>query len=169
MRYVLFAFTLPWTITVGWGWVFLMRAIGAATDLRWDGTFLLTAVWKDWVTASRKWPWSKHPVPLWRFSTVLGRGIIYQPGRRAPVGKTPTVTQLHEEVHVRQIEDLMLLSFIIGLIVGAWTGHWFLGLLLWWSGGLWQFPNFITAAMRGGDPYRDSEHEKSAYSQTSHL
>ena len=152
MNYVLFAFTAPWSVTVGWGWVLLMRLF-AAKDLRWEGTLVLTATWRPWV------------LKIWKYSTTLGRGIIYQPGRRAEPSAPWTQIQDHEHVHVRQIEDLMMLSFIIGLVVALCTGHWLLGLGLWWSGGLWQLPDFVTAALRRGNPYRSSEHECSAYAQ----
>lgn len=154
-KWILFFFTLPWTLTVGWGWVFLMCMIGAAHKLKWEGAGVLTATWTDWA------------VKKWRYSTTLGRGIIYQPGWRMPPTRHPSRIQLHEHVHIRQIEDLMLLGFIIG-VIAAFFNPWF-GLILWWSSGMWQLPNFITAWLRDGDPYRDSEHERSAYSQTDHL
>lgn len=167
MRWILFAVTLPWTLTVGWGWVLLLAAIGACGSLRFDDGLVLTAVWKPW--AAR----------LWRFSTTVGRGIIYQDGLRHERGHPLTVTEEHEGVHVRQVEDLMLLSFLVGFAVflgvgigfGDWSAAawWWLG--LWWSGGFWQAPNFVAAGLRHGwtleGVYRGSEHELSAYSQTS--
>lgn len=154
MRWILFVFTLPWALTISWPWIMLLRAIGAVDELEWEPTGVLTAELRPWTTK------------LWRYSTTLGRGIIYQPGRRAPKGQPWTSIQAHEHVHVRQIEDLMLLSFIVGLVVAVSTGHWGIGLALWWSGGMWQLPDFITAMLRGGNAYRDSEHERSAYAQT---
>jgi hypothetical protein len=155
MRFILVVFTLPWAITVSWGWVLLMWAIRAAGDLRWERPAVLTAVWKPW--AAR----------IWKYSTTLGRGVVYQPSARAAVGEPWTRIQHHEHVHVRQVEDYMLLGFIIGgMVTLASGGNWVLGVVLWWSSGMWQLPNFITAALRGGDAYRDSEHERSAYAQT---
>ena len=154
MRYLLFLFTAPYSIVVGWGWVLLMRLIGAAEDLSWEPTFVLTAEWKPW--AAKRW----------QYTTTLGRGIVYQPGWRhdGPVERWSEI-QHHEHVHVRQVEDLMLLSFIVGLCVGAATSNWLLGAILWASGGAWQLPNFLGAVMRGGRVYRDSEHERAAYAQ----
>ena len=151
MSYVLFAITAPWSLTVGWSWVLLMRLF-AATDLRWEPGLVLTAEWRPW--AAR----------IWRYSTTLGRGIIYQ-SRHREAGKWTSI-QAHEHVHIRQIEDAMALSLVLGLIVGGVTGNWWLGAVLWWSGGMHQLPNFLTAMLRGGNAYRDSEHERSAYAQT---
>jgi hypothetical protein len=152
-RWIIFAFTLPWTLTIGYGWILLMR-LGAAHKLRWEKTAVLTAEWKPWV------------VKRWHYSTTLGRGIIYQPGLRADPGTAYTRIQEHEHVHVRQIEDLMLLSFVLGLVLGLFTHDWLLGLIVWTSGGMWQLPGFVTAVLRGGNIYRDSEHELSAYAQS---
>jgi hypothetical protein len=166
MRWLLFVVTLPWTLTVGWGWVLLMTAIRAAGSLRLESGWVLTATWKPW--AQRRW----------KYSTTLGTGIVYQPEARAGKGDDWTPIQEHEHVHVRQVEDMMLLSLLVGisvlLAVGLGTGSWafaaVLGAALWWSGGLWQAPNFLTAGLRNGwdlpGVYRGSEHELSAYSQT---
>lgn len=73
-------------------------------------------------------------------------------------------------VHVRQVEDMMVLSLLVATAVLAWTGDPWLPLIIWASGGLWQVTNFLTATMRHGTKdmayYRLSEHEKSAYAQT---
>ena len=76
--------------------------------------------------------------------------------------------QHHEHVHVRQVEDRMLLSLGVGLVVAFTTGDWWLGLALWASGGAWQIPNFVTAVLRYGlkGVYLGTEHELSAYAQT---
>lgn len=151
-RLLLFAITLPWSLTVGYGWVFLFCLIGAAHELRWEPTAVLTAIWRPW--AAKRW----------RYSTTLGRGIIYHADRRAPRGEPWTTIQDHEHVHIRQVEDLMLLSLCVGSTVYAASGKWWLGLLCWWSGGAWQIPGFATAFLRGGNPYRDAEHERHARS-----
>lgn len=115
---------------------------------------MLTAEWRPW--AAR----------MWRYSTTLGRGIIYQPEHRARLGSPWTRIQHHEHLHVRQTEDLMLLGLILGTAVAVLTQDWTLGAVLWWSSGMWQVPNFLTAWMRGGHPYRDAEHEIAAYAAT---
>lgn len=153
MRWILYGVTLPWTVVVGYGWVFLATGLFLARGVRMEEYGLMTAEWRPWV-AQR-----------WRYSTTLGRGIIYTPGRRRAAVSSPelTSTEIHERRHVYQVEDLMMLSLVLGLIVGIGTGDWLMGFLLWCSGGAWQLPNFLTAAMRGGDAYRDSEHERAAY------
>lgn len=172
MRYVLFAFTAPWSVIVGWGWIGLLWLCQVVRDLKWEETLVLTAEFRDWVIKPRKLPWAPKDasgartlIPLWKFSTTLGRGIAYQPGRRA---------KQHEHVHVRQIEDAMLWSFLMGLLALLWvgpvTGDWGVAfglfLTIWFLGGLSQLANMVTALMRRGDGYRDAEHELSAYAQT---
>ncbi len=65
---------------------------------------------------------------------------------------------------------MFLVGLTVLLIVGPSTGDWGLaaglGVGLWVSGGLSSLVNSLTAAMRGGDPYLDAEHELSAYAQT---
>lgn len=108
----------------------------------------------------------------WRFSTTIGRTIWFQPGRRSEAGWLDERIEKHEVEHVYQVEDLMLLSFVVGLAVAiGWWAHgeaaagfwWWFG--IWTSGGLWQLPNFVTAGFRYGwaNAYRDSSHERQAY------
>jgi hypothetical protein len=133
-----------------------MMAIYAAHKPRFAGG-VLTAQWRPWATKR------------WRWSTTIGYAIIYQPDVRTASGP-PSVVEEHERVHVRQVEDLMLLSLVVGLVVFAVTGNWLLGLLLWLSGGAWQLPAFLTSAVRHGfninGLYRSNEHERSARAQT---
>ena len=76
----------------------------------------------------------------------------------------------HEFVHVRQTEDLMAISFLVGVVVAAVTGNWILSLALWTAGGAFQAVWFVTAGLRYGwtldGVYKQSEHERSAYAQT---
>lgn len=180
MRYVLFALTAPWSVIVGWGWLSLLFCIGAVKDFRWEDTLVLTAVFRDWVSKPRELPWSpkdkngaKVKIPLWNYSTTIGRAIAYQPKSRAPQGAAWTSIQHHEHVHVRQVEDRMAWSFITGLLTMLIVGpaaSWGLGValfvVLWFIGGMSQSVNWLTAKMRGGDAYLDSEHELSAHAQT---
>lgn len=153
-NWILFAFTAPWGVIIGWGVILLALALFFAHKPRFAPYGTLTAVWRPW--------WAK----IWKYSTTFGRAIIYHP--RVADG-TPGIidhrVEKHEMIHVRQVEDMMLLSFIVGLVVGLVTGNWPLGVALWASGGIWQAPNFLTAMLRGGHVYRDSEHERSAYAQ----
>jgi hypothetical protein len=153
-RWILFSITLPWTLVVGYGWILLFTCLFAAHNWRMEEYGILTAEWRPWAAK------------IWRYSTTLGRGIIYQPGlRRADPNAPFGHTERHERVHVNQVEDLMVLGLVLGIVVVAGSGDWLLGFLLWATSGAWQLPNFLTGWMRGGDPYRDSEHERSAYGQ----
>ena len=154
--WVLYAVTLPWTLTVGYGWVLLACLVWAAEwdSLRFQGRAVLTAQWREWV-ADR-----------FDFSTTFGRGVVYHPRHTDGDKHIDMTYERHEHVHVRQVEDLMLLSLILGAVMALLTGVWWHGLAVWWSGGAWQIPNFWGAWLRGGHAYRDSEHERSAYAQT---
>lgn len=178
---VLLAVTAPWTLIVGWPWVLFMRAITACRDLRWEENGILTAEWSEWVVRPRKWRGVyRNPdgTPmrrgggyeyraLWDYSTTIGRGIVFQPGsRRARLGDPLTRTERHERVHVRQTEDLMLTSLLVALGTFCYQRDLWLSAFVWFSGGFWQAGNFLTAVLRGGDAYRDSEHERGAYAQT---
>jgi hypothetical protein len=153
----LLAVTLPWALTVSYPYVLLSILLGFAQGLKWQTGAVMIATWKPWFGKK------------WKYSTTLGRGIVYHPmADIGPDEKIDSRIERHEHVHVRQIENYMLLSLIVGAVVFAFTGDWLLGLLLWWSGGMWQLPNFITAGLVHGwrHVYRDSEHERSAYAQT---
>ena len=157
MSWILYCVTLPYTLLVGYGWVLLMVCIGAAKAPKFDvGYGILTAEWRSWAAKT------------WKFSTTLGRGIIYSPGARDDMFGPSNRTECHEIVHVRQVEDLMCLSLLVGIIVWVITSNWLLGLLIWFSGGLWMGLGYVTAALRYGikNMYRDSEYELSAYAQT---
>lgn len=175
LAWVRFAFTAPWSL-VGWLWCVLACLFQFADlkKMRFEGAGVLTSEWKPWFAK------------LYPFSTTLGRAIIFSPGVRENAR-----VRRHEQIHMDQVEDLMLLSFLVGLVVGLCTGNWLLAFLLWFSGGAWQLPNFLMALLRYGHlvtwpkegfffgrlkkflsnlfmgvAYRDSEHERSAYAQT---
>jgi hypothetical protein len=109
--------------------------------------------------------------------------MVFQPtSRRVRADAVLTRTEEHERVHVRQSEDLTFLALILGLVVWAFSGMFWLGLGLWLSGPVWQLPFFVTALIRHYYPkpagvgwgthiflnvmYRSSSHERDAYSQT---
>jgi hypothetical protein len=140
--------------------VWLSALLGLSHELAWEPGFVLTAQWRPWVGR------------VWRYSTTVGRGIVYHPDHRDPDPiKLDTRLEQHERVHVRQVEDRMALAFFVGLAIGLTHGLWWTALIIWWSGGAWQLPNFITAGLRFGwkHAYEDSEHERSAYAQTDML
>ena len=120
---------------------------------------ILVCEWRPWF--ARRWP----------FVTT----IAYAMGARE--GGPSDQTWRHEVVHVRQAEDLVVLSAVVGAIVAIWN-PW-LGLGLWLSGGpLWQLPNFLTALPRYRSAgralnmqaweimYYGSSHELHAYAET---
>ncbi len=172
-NWVLFAFTFPWALIT---WLIGLLSIAAyvAHKPRFEQAALLTLEWRPWVREKLGF----------RYSTTLGRLIWYNIGHRdtkpgedgaGVEAELDERLERHETVHVRQVEDRMILAFLVGLAVaiGFWThGHvgagfaWWLG--LWTSGGVWQVPNFLGAICRYGwiGVYRDSEHERSAYGQT---
>jgi hypothetical protein len=107
----------------------------------------------------------------WKFSTTLMRGMIFQPGRRSEKSEPPSRIERHEQVHVEQGEDRVILAFIISLVWLFISGHdplktWGTHVAIWISGAVWQLPNFLGAVLRGEHFYRGAQHEKSAYAQT---
>lgn len=155
MRWILFAPTLPWALTT-WIIGMLSAALFLAYKPRFEQAAVLTMEWRPWFAR------------LWRYSTTLGRCVWYQPGARDRRDPLDEPLERHENVHVRQVEDMMLLALLVSVVVTVATGDWLLGLIMWWSGGAWQLPNFVTAVLRFGwkGIYRDAEHERSAYAQT---
>jgi hypothetical protein len=81
-------------------------------------------------------------------------------------------------VHVKQYEDLAVLSTLIAVGVYFATGSWITALVIWGTGGpLWVLPNYLTAfrfrkaAKELGWGIIDtmnymSGHERDAYAQT---
>lgn len=151
---LLFLLTLPSGVIYGWLVVIFSMIFYMAHKPKFTYYGVLTAQWRPWF-AER-----------WNYSTTFGKGIIYHPSSLTSMGIVDRRIEQHELVHVRQAEDRTVLALIIGLIVFAVTGNWILGLILWMSGTAWQLPNFLTAVLRGGHIYRDTEHERSAYAQT---
>jgi len=177
--WIRFSFVAPWAV-ICWAVVLLACVLQLASfrSLRMENTGILTTFWRPWFAK------------VWKFSTTLGRGILYHPSHRDPSVEDDERIEQHERIHVAQVEDLMLTSFLVGLSVSIVTGNVLLGFILWVSGGLWQIPNWVSAVLRYGHhvkkpegkgffastksiisqvfdiAYRDSEHERSAYAQT---
>jgi hypothetical protein len=173
IRYIL---TLPAFM----GWLFpVLSLLGLAKEPHFLGDGVLAAIWRPWVLKPRavlqkiKWPFGRmfdeqgiatYDPTLsvarnwWKYSVTLSRGMVLQPD---------VSTQLlqHEKIHVRQVEDRLLLALSLGVTASlAESDPWWL--LLWVSGVTWQLPNFLGAVLRRGHIYRDTEHERSAYAQT---
>ena len=181
MSWIRFAFSSPWSL-VSWLWVVINCFVLWTADyktLKFAGSGILTAEWRTW--------FSKR----YKYSTTVGRSILFHPSHRKTGEPMDERLEKHERIHVWQVEDLMFLSFSVGLGVAIHTGDLKLGFMLWLSGGLWQLPNFVTALLRFGHTikypkgpgrlknffkffhllfmeiaYRDSLHERSAYAQT---
>lgn len=146
---------LTWpAVVIGWGYVLLFAAVQAAHNIRLDKeNLVLTATWRPWVTR------------FWKYSTTVSRGVIYHPN-----SVDSARIQEHEMVHVRQVEDRLLLALVLGVVaailVAAHADPLMTFLGFWVTGVAFQLPNFLGAVLRGGHVYRDSEHERSAYAQT---
>jgi hypothetical protein len=118
--------------------------VGAALLFRfaekpaYEPGLVLTAQWRPWM--DRKW----------KYSTTIGRGIIYKPDRRDEPDKINTTLERHERKHIWQQEDMCFLATLIGGSVAA-TGEWIIGLIVWASAILWLAVNFITAGLRFHD------------------
>jgi hypothetical protein len=123
---------------------------------------ILVVEWREW--------WDRR----WNYTTC----ISYVMGISQWNTHTES-TWFHEtNVHVKQFEDLAVLSDIIALGVYFATGSWVTALVIWFTGGpLWLLPNYLTAlrfrkagkALKwsiGNTMYMMSEHERSAYAQT---
>jgi len=133
--------------------------------LRFQGAGVLTARWGPWLAAR---------LP---YSLTLGRAIGYTPAQYDKTVAIDGEVECHEFVHIRQCEDDMVRSLLLGLIVtifgAVWAGGfgpWLLGLGIYFSGGMWTAIGFLTAGMRWGwsweTMYLYSESELSAYAQT---
>lgn len=181
MAWIRFAFAFAWGL-LGWAWVALACVLFFADfkSLRWESHAMVTAEWRPWFAK------------FFKYSTTLGRGIIFYPGARDAEDALDERVERHERVHVWQMEDISFRFLLVGILVTACTGDWVLGIALWLSGPIWMITNFGTALLRfshnaewpKGDEngfkkflkfirhlamdiaYRDSEHERSAYAQT---
>lgn len=145
MSYWLLIIALP-SIVQGYLIGLLVLIFGIGKKPHFDGP-ILCVYWRDWVEKR------------WHYTTTIGSFM----GRASWFNEW---TRYHELVHVRQYTDLHLLSLALGACLIPWIG--WQGMLILWatSGAPWLLPNFITGWIRFGNPYRGSEHERSAYAQT---
>ncbi len=149
-KYILIPFILP-SFLIGYLCVALFTAIFAAHKLRLRG-WVLEAQWRPW--AAKRW----------HYSTTFGQAVIYQPQWRSEWPAPLTRVEKHELVHVRQNQDYAVLAFLLALFC---LPAWGKALAVWILGSsLWFVVNGLNATLRGGNPYRDTEHERSAYAQT---
>ena len=141
-------------LVFGWAWALLFLGWAAQRyriETVDDEPLILCASWRPWV------------LRRWRFSTTVGRAMVFQPHHRGD-----RRLRHHEAVHVRQGVDRSTLAALVALSDGFVHGLTWLPFAFWISGFAWQLPNFLTAALRWGigSAYRQSEHERSAYDQT---
>ena len=163
-------------------WLLVLLAIvlqmAEARTLRFEGVGILTTDWRPWVAK------------IYPYSVTLGRSMIFYPKSRSASDGMEDTMELHEMTHIAQMEDTMLSSFILGLVLALTTGNVLLGFLVWCSGSIWRATSWGTALLRYAHTvswpkegsfwsklktfvgkltdiaYRDSEHERSAYAQT---
>jgi len=151
---VILAVSAP-TWLLGYAYVGLALALGLAHRFRVEGEFVAVATWRPW--------WAKR----WRYSTTVGRGMCLSPGSV----ESERIWQ-HEMVHVRQTEDACAQAALAGLALWAADGMpWWGGLALWVIAPASLAVNLGTSALRHGlgGAYRQSEHERAAYSGTDHF
>lgn len=163
--WVLFVIALPAVIA---GHLYVLGAcclfFAEFKSLRYQGAGVLTSRFRPW--------FSKR----WRYSTTLGRGILYGPWAYDASVEIDNRTEMHEFVHIRQFENCCawgllggLIATIIAWLLGLGAGE---GFALW--GSIWalswiqNITNNLTAMLVFGwkGLYRDAEHERSAYAQT---
>lgn len=160
-----------------WGWpTVLLVWLFWGEHLRWEEDALVCELKKgSWPTRS----WYRHKVKgsyvhradgTWKTwgGTTFGHAIFYGPGRQ--LGGTREhwhQVQRHEHVHVEQCEVSMLQSFAVALVAWIAGVPWWGALAFWTAGYLMMgAAGWVTAWLRGEDPYRGSTHEESAYAQT---
>jgi len=140
------------------GWVFPVLAcllfLGRWSSLRWESPLVLSGEW--------------HPEigKQWGYSTTLFKGLMYRPGYRDETREPSTRIERHEHVHVRQFEDAAVAGLLAGVVVWAATGRWEAVVILWPGMPVLLISQWLTSGLRGLNPYRGSEMERSAYSQT---
>jgi len=186
-HWFLYVVCLPWNLIIAWPAVLLIRLFWGK-GLRWEkppaydydkgggGGWCLSCQMKDGSfpvvpgTFPKGWYFRKKDNRPWG-GTALGHGVFYGPNGRND--ENWGRCQAHEHIHVEQFEVAMLHSFIVGLVAGIvllafghivaalWSffGIWFTGSLLK-SSAAW-----LTAALRGEEPYWGSTHEESARAQ----
>ena len=109
LAWIRFSFSVAWAL-LGWAWVALCCVLFFADfkSLRYESDgMLVTAEWRAWFAK------------FYRYSTTLGRGIVYYPGVRDASDSLDERVERHERVHVWQKEDISFRFLLVGLLVGA--------------------------------------------------
>lgn len=155
MKWVLLFVTLPAAL-VCWILSLVSLMLNITKAPRWEPFLVLSLELNDHV--------AKH----WAYSITLPRVIVYCPGARDASTAPTSLVEQHEHIHIRQIEDSMFVSFLLGLCVLWCTANLLVSGVIWLSGAVWLLLYYVTAAMRHGTKkaYLYAEHEAAAYSQT---
>jgi len=103
----------------------------------------------------------------WKYSTTLGHGIIYRPDVRCPEtgNKNWWPIQVHEHVHVEQMEAAALSFSIVAAVTAFITWSIWPFVFVWapfniyFHVGVWG-----AALLRGEHPYKGAHTEEAAYS-----
>lgn len=142
------------TFLLGYAYVGLAIALGLAHQPRVEGELVAVATWRPW--------WAKR----WRYSTTVGRGMCLSP----KAVESERIWQ-HEMVHVRQTEDACAQAALAAIALWFVGTPWWAALALWIVAPASLAVNLGTSALRHGiaGAYRQSEHERAAYSETDHL
>lgn len=150
-------YVLAWPRFLGWLFPLLAVATFFGRDLRLIDDAVLTCTLRDWFTVTPR-SWRAGNRPIFTYSVTLAAGMCLHPWSDARVLE-------HERVHVRQLEDLAIsgIPLAIAVCLVGWT--WW-GLAFWPGAMLLEVGNYLGAVLRGGDVYRDAEHERSAFAQT---
>lgn len=161
-RWLAWALPLPCSLAVGaslsalgFWWIF-------ARDWRieWDEHDVpyLAGSWRAWCDDED----GDGPDRGWRYSTTFcAHIVVFQ--RRHRYAASPRIRR-HEGRHRLQAQTAALLALWLAAIAAFHGAWWFAGLLVASSYGL-MLPGFVTAWLRGENPYRDSDHEVCAYSE----
>jgi hypothetical protein len=163
-----FILTLP-ASALGYAWFAVCLGLFLAERPQHVDYGIVRAQWRPWFAR------------LWRFSTTIGRAMIFHPGHLDHEG-----LEAHEQVHIRQFEDAALMGMLImvGIVWVDPSAYW-AALAMWALSPVIKVMHFVGAMLRGegraasreargfGKPiawfmgvYRGSEHERSAYAQT---
>jgi|SRR5210317_1991724 len=191
---VLYALCLPWDLLVAWPVVLLIRLFWGR-NLHWEtppyaerlggGPVLACSLRPDSLPVRPgRWPvgWYTHQDATgnrrpWG-GTTLGHAVFYGPNVQFNAEGWSN-TSVHEHVHVEQFEASVVSTWLnfavasLGVAFGMaldFTGWWtvlFAAAPVWFfSFPIWAAGGWISAALRGEEMYRGSQHEESAYAQT---
>lgn len=139
-------------IVLGWTWPTLCVFVGLADGIHFREKNELWAYWKPWMAK------------VWPYTTTFGYGRVTHVTHLADKR-----LMRHEKTHKRQWQDDAvrgLLVAALNLLVSLAWGPWAAAVVTAATMPLFIITNYLSAWLRGGRPYLDSEHERSARGQT---